>query len=100
MNDLVTAGAFIGGIWVLSLIGLKAIRDSKYASVATQDSAAVAIVAMSIIGAGSGAYLLAEEQLSEGQGWVGIVAFLIPFVAMGVVYLCKDKSRVVPPATE
>lgn len=98
MTDLIAFGAFLGGIWALSLLSLKVIRDSEHAESRLRDAAAAAIVALSFLAglAASFAYgwnfLFSDSSNSNelGSSWIGAILasglFLVPFAAMTIVY--------------
>lgn len=93
MNDLVEFGLFVGGIWALSLLGLKSIHDTPEAEKRLKDASALAIVAVTLVGAVAGAFALGLSRFETiGSGLLASFIFLIPFVAMAVVYFHK-KNR-------
>ena len=93
MNDLIAVGLYIGGIWALSLLGLKSIRDSQQAEEKLKDACEAAIIATNIVGSIAAAFALGVGQINTwGAGIQAVLIFTVPFLAMGAVYK-KFKRR-------
>lgn len=105
MTDLIVFGSFVGGVWALSLLSLKVIRDSEYAEKRLRDAAALAIVALSFIAGGAASavygwnFLFADDPNADqktgspmGAG-LAVGLFLVPFIAMGIAILFSKKSE-------
>ncbi|MFF1382797.1 hypothetical protein ACFVWT_04450 [Arthrobacter sp. NPDC058288] len=108
----VSIAAVFSAVWALSLKSLKDIRDSVHADAPTRDAAAAAIIALGIVGSIGASGALGFAFLPNGWGFVlGAGIFLIPFIAMCVIYFrlkhkskrqgaTPDKGPVVPVASE
>ncbi|MBG6184747.1 ABC-type branched-subunit amino acid transport system permease subunit [Arthrobacter sp. CAN_A214] len=93
MDELIGYGALIAGSWGLSVYALKKVRDSDHAEPPLKDSAAVAIIAISFLGACAAAFLLGANSLgTKGDGFLAVLLFLLPFFVMMVTYWGKLKE--------
>ncbi|MFJ6002566.1 hypothetical protein [Arthrobacter sp. NPDC092385] len=93
MGGLIQYGVFVGGLWALSLLGLKAIRDADGVGKATKEAATVAILATNFVSSMAAAFVLGVAALqTAGGGLLAVALFLVPFIAMLVSYL-RAKSK-------
>lgn len=88
-------GIFITGIWGLSLVSLTSIRKSEEADTRTKDAAAVAIIAVNIVGAIAGAASAGYITLNIGVAgaWWGAGIFSVPFLAALFHYCVVGKKK-------
>lgn len=89
---LVTIGGVFTAIWALSQRSLKEIRDSANADSFTKDAAAAAIIGLSFVGSVGGSAVLGFAVApNSGGALLGAAIFLIPFLAMCVIYFFRKR---------